>query len=140
MAEFDPAATSKVQISNSGKGPRYVHTVDGPVIIAAGTTSAELEVRNAELEALGEGLKVGALGEQSDDANAPGFRAPDTGGPGEGVGVVIPDDLRSDRSADGIVGRDRLVEIAKAESVEFETDANKAALVAAIVAKRGASE
>lgn len=141
MAELDPAATSKVQISNSGNGPRYVHTVDGPVIVAAGTTSAELEVRDAELAALPEGLKVGALEEGGgDDANAPGFRAADTGGAAEGVGVTIPEDLRSEGSADGMIKREELVAIAKAEDVKIESDDNKAQIVAKIAAARGPTE
>lgn len=133
--------TTRVRITNNTDGPRYVHGLDGPVTVAKGATSGYVEVRNAELAAMPEGMVADDTPEaQADDANAPGKRDADTGGAAEGVGMVIPDDLRSDRSADGIVGRDKLVEIAKAEGVEFETDANKTTLVNAIAEKRGASE
>ncbi len=145
QAERDPNATSTVRIKNSGSGPRYVHTTDGPVIVPAGTTSGDLTVRDCELAALPDGLEVsdGEDGDamDADDANAPGFRQVDQeGGAGEGTGMVIPDDLKSDRSADGIVGREKLLEVAKAETVEYEGDDNKGQLLAKIVAHRAAKE
>jgi hypothetical protein len=153
MAEEQPA-TRKTKIHNTARGARYVNTVDGPVTVQRGTTSAELEIRESELADLPEGLGEGDLPKDWDRADAIGVRTIDTGGAAEGVdgsekvdgapgegggGGTIPDDLQSDRSADGIVGRDKLLEVAKAEGVEVESDDNKEQLVAKIVAKRGSA-
>lgn len=154
MAETPP--TTRARITNSTSGPRYVHGLDGPVVIAAGATSEELEIRQGELDALGDGLAVatGDADAEGDNANEAGVRTIDTGGAAEGVDGAqneggdidregggtgaIPDDLASDRSADGIVGREKLLDVAKAEGVTVETDDNKSQLVAKIVAARAA--
>lgn len=150
MADEQDNPTQTVRISNTTPGPRYVHTVDGPVTIAPRTTSDNLTMRTVEIDSLPEGLEVGEAVFAALDADAIGVRTADEGGPAEGVdreqgdgvndGPVYPADLASASSNDGLIPRKDLVAIAEAENVEFESDANKPQIAQAIMAARGTAD
>jgi hypothetical protein len=126
------AIRANVTISNAASGPRFVNTAEGPRTIMRGETATGLSIREAELADLPDGLTVGDMPEG--DA----FEGSDE--TGAFALTELPADLRSDRSNDGIVGRDKLVKIASDEGAAVESDDNKAELVRKIMANRaGAS-
>lgn len=132
MAEFDPTEVRTVQITNEARGPRYVNTVEGQLIVPAGTTSDPVAVRAGELAALPQGLR-----ESTDTPEPTGGDLKDASNRDDAPTTFQwPDDLANAQSNDGLIARKDLLEIAKTEKVEYENDANKLTLAGLIVAKR----
>lgn len=137
MADFDPTTIREVRITNDAPGPRYVNTVGGQLIVQPGTTSGAVEMREGELQALPQGLR--------ESTAAPAATGGDLG-TGEGdrdtapVLFQWPEDLASATSNDGLISRKDLLEIAKAETVETESDDNKPTIAGKIVAQRRKAE
>lgn len=125
----------RVRITSAAPGPRYVNTVEGQVIVDAGSTTGELEFRPGELDDLPAGLSV-FEGDAADAAAANAQGA--DGDVRELAPAEWPADLASKSSNDGLIKRDDLIKIANAEGVELESDANKAVIAGRIVAARAA--
>lgn len=131
MIKIDPTATRETRITNDAPGARYVNTVEGPVIIAAGATSAPVTVTEGELADLTPGLR-----EHTAEPEASGSDLEGAGTAQSGQTFTWPADLASASSADGLIKRDDLIALAKDEGVTFESDDNKPQIAAKIVAKR----
>lgn len=130
----DKPKTATVQITNTGAGPRYVHTTDGQqVMVRPGQTTDEIEMLAADLADLPAGLTTDAP--EADELPAD----PAQGGEGDGGEGTdeIPADLADKSSNDGLIKRDAMVEIAKAAGVEMDGKETKADLLAKIKAARG---
>lgn len=141
-----------LRLKNSAAGSRYVHADTGQVVIAPGETTPLINVLEADLADLPEGL---AVVEDDEGAAADAAQGPPDGEghpadvhhadgqqtqpvPPQDSQLVIPADLADNAKADGIVARDKLIEVAKAEDVKVESDDNKAQLVTKIAEARAA--
>lgn len=151
--------TVKVFLQNSAAGVRYVHTSEGKVDLPpardgqAFVTPDELEILEADLwdknrkSILPDGVSIWTppppeeeRGQLETDATA--GQEGDSGqsqddGESEAQ-FVIPDDLADSSKPDGMIVRAELIKVAEAEEVAFESDDNKAAIVAKIAAARKA--
>lgn len=137
--------TTSVSLKNEAPGVRWVHTLDGRVDIAPGQTLGPVEVLEAELEGLPEGVFVvtepetPAVSVDVDDDEGVGVGVGVGGGVGDAAQFIVPEDLADNTKSDGLKLKDDILTIAKAEEVTLDGSETKADLVAKIIAKRAAT-
>lgn len=130
-----------MKLTNYTNGPKTVNTKTGPVMIAAGATSEDVDVADAELASMertkflgeeGTTQPVGAF-PTSPDAKVLGTGGDATQPMGTPAGGDEAEKLVADNS------KNQLLEIAEAEGVEGVTaDNNKQEIAAKIVEARNA--
>ena len=128
MPDAPEPASRTVQLQNNAPGNRYVHSDGSPVNIPRGTVSEPLNVLEADLAELPDGVTV----YEPKAVEAPA--APEAElAPGGGA------DLHDPSTADGLRKKAELVAIAEAEGVAFDGNETKADIAAKIIAHRRAA-
>lgn len=133
-----------MKFTNHTNGPKTINTNTGPVLLAAGATSDDLDVSDAEIKAM---EAVGFLGDEGMDHTKGAFPTSpegkvlgtaDTGGSPAPLGTVAGGD-EVQQLVDGNT-KAQLLDIAEGEGVEGVTaDNNKEEIAAKIVEGRNAT-